>query len=122
MGDVHVGITIINPRTGARSDELTVLVDTGATLTIVPRPFLEALGIVKTQSVSVLYADGRRGERDAGDVVVAIDGDSTPCRVMFGEPGDAARLGLTVLEQLGLAVDPVQRRLTPTDFLAMAIA
>jgi hypothetical protein len=26
-------------------------------------------------------------------------------------------LGLTVLEQLGLAVDPVQRRLVPTDFL-----
>jgi len=31
--------------------------------------------------------------------------------------GDAALLGLTVLEQLGLAVDPVQRRLVPTDFL-----
>ena len=26
-------------------------------------------------------------------------------------------LGLTALEQLGLAVDPVQRRLVPTDFL-----
>jgi clan AA aspartic protease len=122
MGDVHVGITIVNPRTGVRSDEVTVLVDTGATLTIIPRPLLEALGVEKTQSVSVIYADGRRGQRDVGEVVVAIDGDSTPCRVMFGEPGDAALLGLTVLEQLGLAVDPVQRRLTPTDFLAMTLA
>jgi hypothetical protein len=49
--------------------------------------------------------------------VIAIDGDSVPCRVLFGEADDAVLLGLTVLEQLGLAVDPVQRRLVPTDFL-----
>jgi hypothetical protein len=40
-----------------------------------------------------------------------------PCRVVFGESGDAVLLGLTALEQLGLAVDPVQRRLVPADFL-----
>jgi hypothetical protein len=48
---------------------------------------------------------------------VAINGDSTPCRVLFGEPGDANLLGLTVLEQLGLAADPVQHRLIPAEFL-----
>ena len=54
---------------------------------------------------------------DAGEAVVAVDADSTPCRVLCGEPGDAAVLGLTVLEQLGLAVDPVQRRVIPAEFL-----
>jgi hypothetical protein len=49
--------------------------------------------------------------------VVTVNEDSTPCRVVFGESGDAALLGLTVLEQLGLAVDPVQRRLISTDSL-----
>jgi clan AA aspartic protease len=122
MGDVHVGITIVNPRTGARSGEITVLVDTGATLTMVPGAFLEALGIEKLHSVGLVYADGRRGRRDVGDAVVALDGYSTACRVVFGEPGDGALLGVTALEQLGLVVDPVQRRLTPTDFLAMTLA
>jgi hypothetical protein len=37
--------------------------------------------------------------------------------VIFGEADDGVLLGLTVLEQLGLAADPVQRRLVPTDFL-----
>ncbi|MFQ5914890.1 MAG: hypothetical protein ACE5JS_17115 [Nitrospinota bacterium] len=36
------------------------------------------------------------------------------CRVVLGESGDAVLLGLTVLEQLALAVHPVQRRLVPT--------
>jgi hypothetical protein len=52
-----------------------------------------------------------------GEAVATVSDDSTPCRVVFGRPGDAALLGLTVLEQLGLAVNPVQRRLMPTDFL-----
>ncbi len=54
---------------------------------------------------------------DAGDAAVAVNGESVPCRVVFGESGDAVLVGLTVLEQAGLAVDPVQRRLIPTDFL-----
>jgi predicted aspartyl protease len=67
--------------------------------------------------VSLVLADGHRAERSVGDAAVAVNGEAVPCRVVFGEPGDAVLLGLTVLEQLGLAVDPVQRRLVPTDFL-----
>jgi predicted aspartyl protease len=119
MGEVHVRITIVNPRSGARSDDIAVLADTGATLTIIPAPLLEAVGIEKTLSVTLIYADGRRVRRDAGDAVILVNGESTPCRIVFGEASDVALLGLTVLETLGLAVDPVQRRLVPTDFLAM---
>jgi clan AA aspartic protease len=117
MGDVRVQIAIINPRTGARSEEITALADTGATLTVVPGPLLERLGIEKTRTVPLVLADGRRARRDVGDAVVAVDGDAAPCRVVFGQSDDASLLGLTVLEQLGLAVDPVQRRLVSTDFL-----
>ncbi len=117
MGEVRVHIVVTNPRTGARSEEITALADTGATLTVIPAEILQTLGIQKLRSVPLLLADGRRAEPDVGDAVVAVNGESVPCRVVFGEPGDAVLLGLTVLEQLGLAVDPVQRRLVPTDFL-----
>jgi clan AA aspartic protease len=117
MGAVHVGIVVVNPRTGARSAEISALADTGATLTVIPGDVLEALGIPKRRTVSLVLADGRRAERAVGDADVALNGDEAPCRVVFGEPGDAVLLGLTVLEQLGLAVDPVQRRLVPADFL-----
>jgi predicted aspartyl protease len=117
MGEVRVEIAIVNPRTAARSEEIVALADTAATLTVVPGQLLGRLGIEKIRTVSVRLADGRRTIRDVGDAMVAVDGDSTPCRVVFGQPDDATLLGLTVLEQLGLAVDPVQRRLVSTEFL-----
>lgn len=117
MGEVRVEIVVVNPRTGARSETITALADTGATLTVVPGQILASLGIQKIRRVSLVLADGRRAQRDICDAAVAVNGESAPCRVVFGEPGDAVLLGLTVLEQLGLAVDPVQRRLIPTDFL-----
>ena len=117
MGEVLVQITVLNLRTGARSEEITALADTGATLTVVPGSLLESLAIEKIRRVSLVLADGRQTARDVGDAIVAVNGDATPCRIVFGQPGDAALLGLTVLEQLGLAVDPVQRRLVSTDFL-----
>ena len=64
-----------------------------------------------------MLADGRRAQRNVGDAVVTVSDDAAPCRVVFGESGDSALLGLTVLEQLDLAVDPVQRRLVPADVL-----
>jgi len=117
MGEVRVQIVVENPRTGERSEELTALADTGATLTVIPRHVLQQVGVREVRSASLVLADGRRVERDVGDARVAINGESVPCRVVFGEPSDAVLVGLTVLEQLGLAVDPVRRRLVPTDFL-----
>ena len=117
MGEVRVEIVVVNPRTGARSEPMVALADTGATLTVIPGALLEELGIRRHRRVPLVPADGQRVQRDVGEAAVAVNGDSTPCRVLFGAPEDAILLGLTVLEQLGLAVDPVQRRLLPAEFL-----
>lgn len=122
MGEVHVAIAVLNPRTGARSAEITALADTGATLSVLPGDLLESVGIQKTRTVTLVLADGRRAARAVGDAVIAIEDDSTPCRVVFGQSGDAALLGLAVLEQLGLTVDPVERRLVPRDVLLYALS
>ena len=117
MGEVRVEVVVINPRTGRRSEPVVALADTGATLAVMPGALLDGLGVERLRKVSLVLADGRRARRDVGEVAVAIDGDSVPCRVVFGESADGVLLGLTALEQLGLAVDPVQRRFVPADFL-----
>ena len=117
MGEVHVEIAITNPSTGARADGITALVDTGATVSVIPRTVLESLGIGPARSVTGVVADGREVVRQVGNAVVTVDADSTPCRVLFGEAEDVVVLGLTALEQLGLAVDPIGRRLVPGRFL-----
>jgi predicted aspartyl protease len=106
----------MNPRTGA-SAELVALADTGATLTVAPATLLDGLGIRRVRRASFLLANGERVERDVGDAAIVIDGKAAPSLVVFGGPDDPALLGLTALEQLGLVVDPVQRRLVPTDYL-----
>ena len=116
MGEVRVDVVVSNPRTGVQSQGVTALADTGATLSVIPAEILHQLGISTLRRISLVLADGRRAERDVGEAAVAVNGESVPCRVVFGQAGDAT-LGLTVLEQLGLAVDPVQRRLVSTDFL-----
>lgn len=116
MGQVNVLISVINPATGDRSEEFSALADTGATLSVIPAEILQSIGIERRQSVRLVYADGRRTRRDIGEAAISVNDGVTTCRIVFGEPGDASLLGLTTLEQLGLAVDPVQRRLIPTDY------
>ena len=39
--------------------------------------------------------------------------------VMFADPGDSPVLGASALEILGLAVDPIEKKLIPRDYLAL---
>lgn len=66
MGEVRVGIVVINPRTGAHSEEISALADTGATLSVVPTELLERLGIEKLRTVPLVLADRPRAERGVG--------------------------------------------------------
>jgi predicted aspartyl protease len=122
MGEVDVLIRVINPATGVRSAELSVLADTGATLSVIPGEILDAIGIERRREVGLSYADGRRARRHIGEAVLVVNDETTTCRVLFGEEGDAALLGLATLEQLALMVDPIQRRLVPTDYHIYALS
>src|SRR3990172_5716827 len=117
MGTVTTTVELIrtNGQTGAAS--LSALVDTGATLSVFPAPVLDEAGIERIGKVGLRLADGRRIERDVGDVRMRLEGQAVWARVVLGEASDPTLVGLTVLEQLGLTVDPVQRKLVPTDFI-----
>ena len=95
--------------------------DTGATLPVLPRTVLGSLGIRPTERVKLLVADGRRITRETGNVRLRVMGREVWSRVVFGRPRDPAVLGLTVLEQLGLTVDPRRRRLVPTEILLLPL-
>ena len=116
MGTVRVRVEIQGRDGEGRAESLDVLVDTGATLPVFPGRVLRSLGITPEGRVSVLLGDGSRVDRDVADVRMRVEGSWVWSRAIFGEPDDAAVLGLTVLEQLGLIVDPVKRRLVPTEF------
>jgi len=91
------------------------LVDTGATYTLVPRPIVAGLGIAPQERDQFVLADGRRVERDVASCLVRLNGRvrSTVCVIDDGAP--ETLLGAVTLEEFGLAVDPVNRRLVKAE-------
>ena len=102
-----------------QTEGVSLLVDTGATLSWIPREILERLGVMAYSRLPFSLADGRRLEREVSAVLLLIDGWKAPVQVAFGEPGEEAVLGATALEGLGFMVDPVAKKLVPRDLLAL---
>jgi clan AA aspartic protease len=115
MGLFNVKVKLANLAAPSRTEEVSLLVDTGATLSWIPRNVLENLGVAAFSRLPFSLADGSRLERDTSAVLLTIDGRKAAVPVAFGEPGEEAVLGATALETLGLMVDPVGARLVAGD-------
>jgi clan AA aspartic protease len=119
MGMFEVNANIASPASPDRSVELPLSVDTGATLSWIPRTALESVGATPVSRLPFSLADGRRLEREIAGVILTIDGRRAPLPVAFGEQGEEAVLGATALEALGFVVDPINKKLVPRDLLAL---
>ena len=112
MGMFEVKVKLTNLAAPGRAEEVSLLVDTGTTLSWVPREVLNRLGATVFSRLPFELADGRRLECDITTVLLTVDGRKAPVPVAFGEAGEAV-LGATALESLGLLVDPVAQKLIP---------
>ena len=119
MGLFSVDITVAHPSEPGRQAEVKLTVDTGATLSWIPREILEKLGAPRLRRRPFLLADGRTIERDTVGAILKFDGSEAIVTVVAAEPGDGHLLGATALETLGFAVDPIHLRLIPQTLLAM---
>ena len=117
MGTVTITLEILSLDGGDSTQALEVLVDTGAVLSMLPATMLEGVGVQRLGKVNAQVDDGCFVERDVGNARLRVEGREVWSRVIFGEPSDPSLLGLTVLEQLGLMVDPVGRWLVPTQII-----
>ena len=119
MGQFSVVVTIAHPTDPSRTAEVELLVDSGATLSWVPRELLERLGVPRLPRRSFLVADGRTIERETAGASIRVNGSEAIVTLVVAEPGDGRLLGATALESLGFGVDPIRRRLVPQELLAM---
>src|SRR5881409_479273 len=86
MGHVYQRVELA----AVHEEELTILVDTGATYSLIPPSLADRLGVSRLpRKQTIILADGRRIEAEVGTVMVRI-------------------------EALGLAVDPTTGSLRPT--------
>ncbi len=103
-----------------RFQSVDLLVDTGASYTQVPAALLQRLDVRPRARRRFSLADGRQLTLDVGEARIRLNGDEATTVVVFGPEGAGTVLGAVTLEELGLAVDPLNQRLVPVEGLLMA--
>lgn len=114
MGQFNASL-VLYPRDGAGAPQFDALVDTGAAYSVVPGPIVESPGYRRSRTQRVVLTDGRMEEWGLAQVEIECEGRRTTTPVLMGRPGGPVLLGATTLEELGLGIDPINRRLIPVD-------
>ena len=113
MGEVRVPVRISNYSDPDQFWEGDFLVDTGATSSHVPASMLLSIGIEPQFARRIWLADESSIRRPVGAAKYELLGDEYVGEVILSQEGTPPILGLTVLESLGLVVDPQGERILP---------
>ena len=115
-------VTVANPSDPALRATLPLLVDTGATGTTLPGEIADVIAVAAFGARRVRLADGRVEDWPAAVIHIEFEGHRGPTFCLIGRRGGPALLGAVTLEEFGLAVDPVARRLVPATGYLMPLA
>ena len=109
MGTFSVSVEVSGSQSGPFVP-VELLVDAGATYTVLPTDLLEELGVAPHYHGTFVLADGTAVDCDVGRVWVRFEQRLEYTFVVFGQD---QRLGAVTLEELNRAVDPIQQPLVP---------
>lgn len=113
MGTFSVRVSLAHPLRPEPQATLDLLVDTGATWTMLPDETVRQLGLSTTRQRAVTLANGECVTYPAGQVSIRLNGEEGITFFLAGPPGCLALLGAVTLEEFGLAPDPVRKALVP---------
>ena len=117
MGETRVSLKLLGPKGDAKVE---MLVDTGSTLTKIPRAVASKIGISPRYKAEVELADGRVIERDVSEASAEFNGIMNTIPLLIGPDSEEPLLGLTTLEVFRLKVNPVTQKLEPARFIEYA--
>jgi len=114
MGKVTEKVRFTNLLDPSLSVELEAVVDTGATMVVLPKNIVEELKLKRIRDAKVRYANNTIEQRTIyGVVTVEIQGRTGNFDVLAENEGSQPLIGQVVLEVLDLVVDPKTRTLKP---------
>ena len=117
MGTFSVPLQVGNPFS-QQEETVEASVDTGASDSVIPASLLRRLGIQPVRIVRFRTASEEVVEYEVGWASFASEGTRCIANVVFG-PEDTVLMGASTIEQLYLAVDPVDQRLVPQEELLL---
>ncbi len=116
MGMFKKRVKVSNSKNPKKFFEEEFWVDTGALYSFIPEDYLERIGVDPSSKRNLILADGRTDTRLFGFCdfqIEGIDGDGIPCPVIFAPKESLFLIGATALENFGVDVDPIQKKLKP---------
>lgn len=120
MGSFSAKLRVWNPASPEKVVEVDAMVDTGAAFSWIHRERLERLGVQVLRRIGFRAIDGSIIERETAAVWVSSNGFTAPDIVVMADRNDMEVIGVHTIEGLGLAADPVQKKLIPTVMPALA--
>lgn len=114
MGKVIEKVKLTSLFDPTKSVEVEAVIDTGATMLVLPQDIVEELNLRKMREVKVRYVNNKAEVKPIyGVVTVEIQGRAGEFNVL-GEPeGSQPLVGQVVLEQLDFLVEPTTRKVMP---------
>lgn len=115
MGMFKQTVRVSNSKEPNRFFKEEFWVDTGALYSFIPEEYLEKIGVEPSGKRNLILADGRQDTRLLGFCDFQIEGieGSVPCPVVFAPKESLLLLGATALEDFGVGVDPIEKKLKP---------
>jgi predicted aspartyl protease len=115
MGMFKKRVRVSNSKNPKSFFDEEFLIDTGALYSFVPEDCLQRIGVEPSAPRNLVLADGRQETRLLGFCDFQIEGleGSIPCTVIFAPKGSLFLIGATALENFGVEVDPLQKKLKP---------
>ncbi|MEW5761049.1 MAG: hypothetical protein AB1779_09820 [Candidatus Thermoplasmatota archaeon] len=101
----------------SKFEEINLLVDSGSVYTWIYENTLKNLGIVPIGSRVFKTIEGRDIKRRIGEAVLEYEGEKRTNVVVFGNKNDAEVLGVVALENFGLEMDPITKKLKKAETL-----
>ena len=113
MGKVIEKVKVTNLFDPKKSIEVEAVIDTGATMLVLPQNIINELNLRKMREVKVRYANSKTEIKPIyGIVTVEICGRAGEFNVLAEPEGSQPLVGQIILEQLDLIVDPSTRKVT----------
>ena len=114
MGKVIEKVRLTNAFEPARSVDVDALVDTGATMVVLPQDVVDELGLRKVRETTARYGNGETEARSVyGVATVEIRGRVGNFDVLAERKGTRPLIGQSVLEQLDFLVDAKNGSVVP---------
>jgi len=114
MGKVVEKVKLTSLFEPEKSVEVEAVIDTGATMVVLPKDIVEELGLRKMREVKVRYANNKVETKPIYGVVnIELKGRSANLDVLVEEKGSQPLIGQVLLELLDLIVEPKTRKLIP---------